>query len=222
MTSPEQPALLQRRRRWPRVLVFVTVLLLLALLIYGLIANAPDERIDQSLADGETPSAPGFGLALLERGDLPGPLAGPVDAASADGQVELGELAGVPMVLNFWASWCVPCREEAPVLQRGWERAGSRGILYLGLDMQDLTDDAIEFMDEFGLTYPSVRDPGRDVADDYGATGIPETYFIDVRGRVVGHVVGVVSEVQLEEGARAAKAGELVGAIDGGAIRPQR
>ena len=198
------------------------MLLLLALLTYGLIANAPDERIDQSLADGETPPAPGFALALLERGELDGPLAMSLDAAAADTRVEFDELEGVPVILNFWASWCVPCREEAPVLQQGWERDGPRGVLYLGLDMQDLTDDALGFIDEFGLTYPSVRDPGRDVADDYGATGIPETYFIDGRGRVVGHVAGVVSDAQLEEGARAAKAGRLVGAIDGGAIRPQR
>ena len=209
------------KRGW-RALAFVGLVALIALLAYGLIANAPDERIDESLADGHKPVAPSFTLSVLARGEAPRELAAPLRTPYADGQIAIDELKGIPVVLNFWASWCGPCREEARVLQLGWQRDGPRGILYLGVDMQDLTDDALGFIDEFRLTYPSVRDPGREVADDYGATGIPETYFIDATGRVVGHVLGVVSEAQLREGTRAAKAGELMGAVSGGAIRRQR
>ena len=85
--------------------------------------------------------------------------------------MSLSELRGTPVVLNLWASWCTPCREESPRLREGWERWGPRGVAFLGLNIQDLRGDARDFSDEFGLTYPSVRDARRGVADDYGATG---------------------------------------------------
>ena len=93
---------------------------------------------------------------------------------------------------------------------------GPKGILFLGLDIQDLSGDALRFIRKHGATYPSVREPGRDVANSYGATGIPETYFIDRRGRVVAHVIGVVSTAQLAEGARATMTGRVAGRSIGG------
>ena len=134
----------------------------------------------------------------------------------ADGSVSIGELRGTPLVLNLWASWCTPCREESPRLQEGWTRWAPRGVAFLGLNIQDLRGDARSFSRKFGLSYPSVRDARRDVADRYGATGIPETFFVDRRGRVVAHVIGVVSERQLEAGARAARAGRVAGTVSGG------
>ena len=106
--------------------------------------------------------------------------------------------------------------EESPRLREGWERFGPRGIAFLGLNIQDLRGDARAFSDKFGLTYPSVRDARRGVADDYGATGIPETFFVDARGRVVGHVIGVVSAPQLAAGVRAAFSGQVAGTVSGG------
>jgi len=208
--------------RWPRVLAIAGVLLLVGLLTYGVLTQGASTAIDDSLAEGEAPLAPEFDLVVLRAGQRLAGLERELRPALADGQLALGELAGVPFVLNFWASWCVPCREEAPVLQRGWERHGPRGVLYLGLNMQDVTGDALGFLDEFGITYPNIREPDRDTAIAYGATGIPETYFVSARGRVVSHVVGVVSERQLDAGVRAAKAGSVLGSLSGGAIRPQR
>jgi cytochrome c biogenesis protein CcmG/thiol:disulfide interchange protein DsbE len=89
-------------------------------------------------------------------------------------------------------------------------------VLFLGLDIQDLREDAHAFGRQYGITYPSVRDAGRGTADRYGATGIPETFFIDSRGRVVGHVIGVVSDRQLIGGALAARAGRVAGSSAGG------
>jgi cytochrome c biogenesis protein CcmG/thiol:disulfide interchange protein DsbE len=89
-------------------------------------------------------------------------------------------------------------------------------VAFLGLNIQDLRDDARGFSRDNGLTYPSARDARRGVADDYGATGIPETYFVDARGQVVAHVVGVVSQQQLEAGVLAARTGRVAGTVSGG------
>jgi len=200
----------------------ILVLLFIALLAYGLTTTAPDTTIDRQLAANKAAPAPAFSLEVLEPGLLPPRLRERITPALADGRLSLRELQGTPVVLNLWASWCIPCREEAPRLRDGWERWGKRGVLFLGLDMQDIKSDARDFLREFRVTYPTIRDPGKEVANRYGATGIPETYFISSTSRVVGHVVGVVSARQLGSGVEAARVGKPAGAREGGARRPAR
>lgn len=194
----------------------LAVALFIALLTYGVLSQPADTTIDDGLARGKLPEAPGFELDLLVRGD-PGPrLAGLFDRAAQDGRVELSELRGRSVVLNFWASWCIPCREEAPVLERAWRDARRRGVLFLGLDVRDLRDEARAFLREFSLSYPSVRDGGGDSMRPWGVTGIPETFFLSRDGRVAGHVIGAISRAQLAEGIAAARAGRSVAARAGG------
>ena len=199
-----------------RAVLLTLVVLFVALLAYGLLSKAPDKTIDSALADGRSVAAPGFALRVLERGK-PGPLSDVWSRAAADGTVDLRELRGTPLALNFWASWCDPCRSEAPLLERGWKQARAQGVLLVGLDQQDAPDNARAFIREFGLTFPHVREAGRDSARRWGVTGIPETFFIDARGRIVGHVIGVVNAQQFDAGVRAARAGKPVPSETGGA-----
>ena len=200
----------------------VAVGLFVALLAYGLLKTAPDDSIDQSLADNRSAPAPGFSLEVLEPGTLPPRLERTIAPAMADGKLALEELRGTPVMLNIWASWCIPCREEAPHLQRGWQRWGRRGVMFLGLDMQDIRSDARDFLREFRISYPTIREPGKEVALRYGATGIPETYFITARGRVVAHAVGAISGEQLNRGVVAARDGTPLGTLEGGVRWPAR
>ena len=190
---------------------------LVGLLVYGVAAQAPDGTIDDALSRAEAVDAPGFELEILQRGRLPSALIATFDRASADGRLALSELRGTPVVLNFWASWCEPCRVEAPILERGWRESGRHGVLFLGLDMQDTREDAREFLRTFSISYPNIREAGREISRDYGATGLPETFFISARGRVVAHVIGALTPTQLRDGVGAARNGRPLPASRGGA-----
>ena len=206
-------------RRALRAAGILAAVAFVALLVYGLTTKATNSTIDDALSRGEAVPAPGFTLSALADGTRAG---GAWSRAAADGSVSLRELRGTPLVLNFWASWCDPCRAEAKVLERAWKAQPPGDVLFVGLDAQDAREDARDFISQFGLTFPHVRDPGNDTQRAWGVTGLPETYFIAADGRVVGHVIGTVDDEQLREGTAAAKAGRPVGAEDGGEQRPVR
>jgi cytochrome c biogenesis protein CcmG, thiol:disulfide interchange protein DsbE len=195
---------------------------LIALLAYGVIARSPDTTIDDSLARDQPIPAPSYRLAILRRGSLGARLAPTLSPALGDGHVSASELRGTPYVLNIWASWCVPCREEAPVLVREWRRARPRGVLFVGVDMQDAPEDARALMTQFGVDYLNLRDPTNKTFRRYGATGLPETWFISARGDIVNHVIGVITPAQLRGGIAAAVTGRPQAARQGGEQRPAR
>jgi cytochrome c biogenesis protein CcmG/thiol:disulfide interchange protein DsbE len=210
-----------RGLRWVgRAVAVAVAVAFVALLAYGLVTKSSDKRIDDALAGGRPVPAPDFDLAVLQPGDVAGNPR--LLRAVADGRLGLRELRGSPVVLNFWASWCIPCREESPDLEREWRATRGAGVVVLGLNMQDITDDARAFIREFRLTYPMVREGSNDTARRYGTTGLPETFFIDRAGRVVGHVIGVTSPDQLRQGVAAAQAGRPLGVEEGGARRKAR
>jgi cytochrome c biogenesis protein CcmG/thiol:disulfide interchange protein DsbE len=123
----------------------------------------------------------------------------PFDLQTLDGpRVSLADLRGSPIVLNFWASWCIPCREEAPLLTAAEATYRSDGLRILGVVYQDSAENARDFMARYGQTYPGLLDPDGRTAIDYGVFGLPETFFIDRAGIVRSRQVGAVTEADLQ------------------------
>jgi len=124
---------------------------------------------------GGQPLAPNFELEKLD-----------------GGTVSLAALRGRPVIVNFWATWCRPCKAESGELQRTYERYGPRGLVVLGVDTGDLRSDMAAFARKHDLTYPLLR-KGAGVSGRWGITGVPETFFVNRRGRIVAHLSGGVN-----------------------------
>jgi len=112
-------------------------------------------------------------------------------------RISLSDFRGKIVVLNVWASWCLPCRKEAPALQAAWEDYRGRGVQFLGSNYQDDRDAARGFVEEFGITYPSVFDPSGRLAIDYGFFGLPSTFVIDGSQRIRFRFTGYLTASRL-------------------------
>ncbi len=152
------------------------MLAVVGLLTYGLLSKG-----SSGVALGDT--APQGALPRLEGG----------------GSESLRDYRGRWVLVNIWASWCIPCREEAPALEALQQEYGGKRFTVLGIDSSDLSDDGRRFVEEFGVTYPQLHDGDGDFADEFGATGVPESYLLDPRGKVRVVAKGAVSEEYLEE-----------------------
>ena len=104
-----------------------------------------------------------------------------------------------PVVVNFWASWCGPCRQEAPIFERLSQEYGERGVLFIGVNIQDSQSDAEAYLREFVITYPNGSDEDGSISIDYGVIGIPVTFFINRDGIVQRRWAGVMRETQLRQ-----------------------
>ncbi|MBA2448475.1 MAG: TlpA family protein disulfide reductase [Chloroflexi bacterium] len=113
------------------------------------------------------------------------------------GTFELAQASGKPLLINFWASWCVPCEDEAAALERGSRRYTGR-VAFLGIDVQDTEPNARAFLRRFGVTYPNGRDASGDIAVEYGMSGVPETYLIDRDGRLAHKWQGPLDDARLD------------------------
>ncbi len=174
---------------------------LLGLLVYRVAQGNPGKSLVASIRENEKPLAPDFDLKVLWPHTATWPAS--ARAALGDGRVSLLDLRGIPIVLNFWASWCIPCGHEAPRLNAS-AQAHRGQVLFLGIDVKDFSGDARTFLRKHSVNYVSVRDGGGAVYADYGLTGLPETYFLDGRGRVVTQVLGEISREQIENGVQTA------------------
>ena len=160
------------------IAVMCAVLALVALLAYGLAANEPNRDVEGALASGAREPAPALELPRL----------------SGTGAESLEDYRGQVVVLNFWASWCKPCREESPLLDRWHERMKRSGGTVLGIDTLDLTTDARDFISEYELSYPMLRDGEGKSRESFGIIGFPETFVIDRRGRIAAVRRGPVDD----------------------------
>ena len=159
---------------WGRFIVWIGVVVLLTLVGWKVWRNG--------LAQVSSGLAPDFTLATF------------------DGRsVRLADLRGQVVVINFWASWCVPCRQEAPVLEAAWREYRDRGVVFVGVDYLDTDTEAAQYMTEFGLTYLNGPDTGTRIATRYRIQGVPETFFVDAGGVLRGLFVGPLSEAELHQ-----------------------
>ncbi len=143
----------------------------------------------------------GFGLASKGGGSLAVGDAIPERELTVLGGEDVGSVAdlrGKWVLVNVWASWCVPCREEAPALQRFYERYGGADFAIVGIDTQEAAEDGLAFVKEFGLTYPQFHDGPGEYADDLKTTGVPENFLVDPEGEVALVQLGPVTEKFLE------------------------
>ncbi len=160
-----------------RVIAMMTLFLILGV-VWTFISRVPDAS-SQQLGPPPNPkagfTAPDFTLDLLD-----------------GGQLTLSELRGYPVVLNLWASWCLPCRSEMPAIERVYQRYKDAGLIVIGLNMtsQDSESDVRAFVQELGLTLPIVLDRDGSVQSRYQLLGLPSTYFIDRQGIIRSVIVG--------------------------------
>lgn len=202
-TATETTTTTSRPGVLPRLLqlgALTLVLALLGLLVWKVIAARPSDLL-ANIEAGEKPAAPAFELPVIwdKRETWPAN----ARHALADGRVSLAELRGHPVVINFWASWCEPCKDEAPILAAS-AKAHVGAVVFLGIDIQDFTSDARKFLERYRANYVSVRDASSKSYSNYGLTGIPETFYIDAEGRAVAHSLGGLSREELERGISAA------------------
>jgi cytochrome c biogenesis protein CcmG/thiol:disulfide interchange protein DsbE len=157
--------------------------LLLALLGWRLASTSQGQNVAVDIDGGAKPQAPDFTLPLV----------------GGDEAIRLSTYRGKAVVLNFWASWCAPCRDEAPLLQAASERWRDRDVVFIGVNVQDFEGDAKRFVDEYGITYLNVKDGSGSTLGRFGVGGLPETYFVDREGRIVARVISAVEEDTLEQ-----------------------
>ena len=138
--------------------------------------------------------AVGYNVSTFAKGKRwkPKGFSGP--ALLVQGDISNALLAGKVSVVNFWASWCGPCRQEQRQLEAVWKAYESKGVRFLGINIRDTRTDALAHLDEYGVTYPSVFNPDSTIAFTYRVLSVPTTYVLDASGGVAARITGATTE----------------------------
>ncbi len=156
------------------ILTFAIVLSLLGLLAWGLVKVQAGPR--------DKGRAPDFALTGFDRR-----------------QAKLSELRGQVVIINFWASWCLPCREEAAYLEQTWRKYKDKGVVFIGVDYVDTEKEALAYIKEFDITYINGPDLGTRIAQAFNIKGVPETYYVAKNGELRGVQIGPLKSPQLDK-----------------------
>src|SRR5512135_3188224 len=169
-TTVDKPGIKSRGLRVSQMFAFVIVLAVMALFAVGIQIRSA-KPVEKGLA-------PQFTLPLFSGGTF-----------------SLAEQRGKVVVVNFWASWCIPCRQEAPILENTWRKYKDRGVVFVGVDYVDTDKEAMAFIQEFNVTYPNGPDIGTETSRAYRIQGVPETYFVGKDGQLYGKHIGQIQQL---------------------------
>jgi cytochrome c biogenesis protein CcmG, thiol:disulfide interchange protein DsbE len=164
-----------------QVLALLLVAGLLVLLGWK-VSHQESGKLLSDVSKGSKPEAPSFRLSRLD----------------TSGHLELASLRDKVVLINFWATWCDPCKRELPRLQRAWQQYRGRDVVFVGVDAQDFDDGARKAIRKYGMTYPVVYDGSGKVLGRYGGLPLPKTFVIDRRGRIVDYHYGELSDGDIE------------------------
>lgn len=156
-----------------KIVVLVVIIGLIALMSYAIFGNRD----------------------IVKRSPLIGTKAPDFTLTTFDGEeISLSDLQGKTVLLNFWASWCMPCKQEAAPLENAWHRYKDKGVVFVGVNVWDENSNALKYLTTFGGSYPHALDPQEEIQIDYGVGGVPETFFIDSDGMVRDKFTGPLTE----------------------------
>lgn len=166
---------------------------MLALLVWQLLTPAP-------LSGGKSSSTPADPLKGKPAHNFTLPL---LSNQQHTPPISLAGFRGKAIILNFWASWCSPCQDEAPLLQAEWQKVHSRNIVFLGVDFQDTQSSGLNFLHTFHISYPNVFDATGSTGATYDLTGLPTTYFINSSGVVMNNIPHQMTSQELQQNVQA-------------------
>ena len=159
-----------------KIIVFIIILGLVGLMSYAIFGNRTNVKASPLIGK----KAPDFNLRTFDGQEL-----------------SLSDLEGNTILLNFWASWCIPCRDEAPFLERVWQQYQDRNVIFIGIAYLDTDKESLAFLEEFNVSYPNGPDIGTKIARDYRLAGVPETFFVGKSGQIVDLEIGPLTEARL-------------------------